>query len=45
LNTPGIFSLAISAGIITVEDADRAKAVLEQHRFIMSFASFRDVLP
>ncbi len=45
LNTPGILSLAISGGIITVEDADRAKAVLEQNRFIMSFASFRDVLP
>src|SRR5271154_1251844 len=45
LNTPGILSLAISGGIITVEDADRAKAVLEQHRFIMSFASFHDVLP
>ena len=45
LNTPGILSLAISGGIITVEDADRAKAVLEQHRFIMSFRSFRDVLP
>jgi predicted nucleic acid-binding protein len=45
LNTPGILSLAISGGIITVEDADRAKAVLEQHRFIMSFTSFRDVLP
>lgn len=45
LNTPGILSLAISEGIITVEDADLAKAVLEQHRFIMSFASFRDVLP
>ena len=45
LNTPGILSLAISGGIITVEDADRAKAVLEQNRFIMSFASFRDVVP
>lgn len=45
LNTPGILSLAISGGLITVEDADRAKAVLEQHRVIMSFASFRDVLP
>lgn len=45
LNTPGILTLAISAGIITVEDADLAKAVLEQHHFIMSFASFRDVLP
>ncbi len=45
LNTPGILALAISGGIITVEDADRAKAILEQHRFIMSFASFRDILP
>ena len=45
LNTPGILSLAISGGIITVEDADRAKAVLEQNRFIMSFASFRNVVP
>jgi predicted nucleic acid-binding protein len=45
LNTPGILSLAISGGIITVEDADRAKAVLEQNRFIMSFACFRDVVP
>jgi predicted nucleic acid-binding protein len=45
LNTPGILSLAISGGIITVEDADRAKVVLEQNRFIMSFASFRDVVP
>jgi predicted nucleic acid-binding protein len=45
LNTPGILSLAISGGIITVEDADRAKAILEQNRFIMSFASFRDVVP
>jgi predicted nucleic acid-binding protein len=45
LNTPGILALAIRAGILTVEDADQAKAVLEQHRFIMSFASFRDILP
>lgn len=44
LNTPGIFALAIRAGILTVEDADHAKTVLEQHRFIMSFASFRDIL-
>ena len=43
LNTPGILILAISNGILTVEDADHAKAVLGQHRFIMSFRSFRDV--
>jgi predicted nucleic acid-binding protein len=45
LNTPGILTLAITSGILTVEDADLAKVVLEQHRFIMSFGSFRDVLP
>lgn len=44
LNTPGILSLAISGGTLTVEDADRAKAVLEQRRFVMNFRSFRDVL-
>jgi len=45
LNTPGILTLAITGGVLTVEDADQAKAVLELHRFIMSFHSFRDVLP
>jgi hypothetical protein len=45
LNTPCILILAISNGILTVEDADHAKAVLEQHRFIMGFRSFGDVLP
>jgi predicted nucleic acid-binding protein len=45
LNTPGILTLAITSGILTVEDADGAKALLEQHRFTMSFSSFRDVLP
>lgn len=44
LNTPGIFVLAITAGIITVEGADHAKAVLEQNRFVIRFASFRDIL-
>jgi hypothetical protein len=45
LNTPGILTLAITRSILTVEDADSAKAVLEQRRFIMNFRSFRDVLP
>jgi predicted nucleic acid-binding protein len=44
LNTPGILMLAIKSGVLTVEEADGAKKVLEQHRFVMSFASFRDVL-
>jgi len=45
LNTPGILTLAITGGVLTVEDADQAKAALELHRFTMSFRSFRDVLP
>ena len=45
LNTPGILTLAITGGVLTVEDADQAKAVLELHRFTMSFRSFRHVLP
>jgi predicted nucleic acid-binding protein len=45
LNTPGILTLGITGGVLTVEDADHAKAALELHRFIMSFRSFRDVLP
>ena len=44
VTTPGLFVLAIRAGVITVEDADRAKAILEEHRFRMSFPSFRDVV-
>lgn len=45
LNTPGILVLAITAGILTIEDADQAKALLEKKRFVMSFASFGDILP
>ena len=45
LNTPGILILAIKAGLLTIEEADNAKAVLQTHRFAMSFNSFRDVLP
>jgi predicted nucleic acid-binding protein len=44
LNTPGLLLLAIRAGLITVEEADRAKHQLEQHRFRMRFSSFKDVL-
>jgi predicted nucleic acid-binding protein len=45
LNTPGILVLAIKAGLLTMEEADHAKAVLEQNRFVMNFLSFRDILP
>lgn len=44
INTAGLFVAAIRAGLITVEDADSAKAILEQHRFRLKFSSFRDIL-
>jgi hypothetical protein len=44
LNTPGLYLLCIRSGLITVEEADAAKATLEQRRFRMVFASFRDLL-
>jgi hypothetical protein len=45
LNTPGILTYAITIGVISVEDADRAKKLLEQRKFIMNFSSFRDAIP
>jgi predicted nucleic acid-binding protein len=44
LTTPGVFVLAIRAGLLSVEEADRIKLLLEGKRFRMTFASFRDVL-
>lgn len=44
LTTPGMFVLAIRAGLLTIETADAAKKTLEQHRFVMRFASFADVI-
>jgi predicted nucleic acid-binding protein len=44
VTTPGLFVLAIRAGAISVQEADEAKAVLEQHRFRMTFGSFREVV-
>ena len=44
VTTPGLFVLAIRAGVMTVEEADEAKGILEGHRFRMSFSSFRDVV-
>jgi predicted nucleic acid-binding protein len=44
LNTPGLFVLAIRAGLITVAEADDAKRRLEEQRFRMRFSSFRDIL-
>jgi hypothetical protein len=36
LNTPGILILAIKAGLLTIEEADNAKTILEHHRFTMN---------
>ena len=44
VNTAGLFVAAIRAGIVSVEDADHAKSILEQHRFRLPFSSFRDIL-
>jgi len=44
LNTAGLFVLAIRRGLMTVDQADEAKQVLERCRFRMSFGSFRDLL-
>lgn len=44
LTTPGLFVLAIRRSLLTVEEADEAKTLLERNRFRMAFASFRDVI-
>ena len=44
LNTPGILLLAIRQGVLTIEQADDIKALLEANRFRMGFASFRDLV-
>ena len=44
MNTTGLFVLAIRAALISIDEADQAKAILEQHRFRLPFDSFRDVI-
>ena len=44
LNTPGLYVLWIRAGVLSVEAADAAKAILDANRYTMTFASFRDVI-
>jgi len=44
LGTVELFVLAIQAQILTVEDADADKAVLERNRFKMPFESFRELI-
>ena len=44
LGTPELLALAIQAGLLTIEEADGDKAILETRRFKMGFASFRDLV-
>ncbi len=44
LNTPGIMVLAIKAGTLDLDEADRLKDLLERCRFKMKFGSFREVV-
>jgi len=44
LNTPGLLLLAIRQNILTVQQADQIKAILEQHRFRMGFDSFQGLV-
>jgi len=44
VTTAGLFVLAIRAGLLSVEEADQAKAILERHRFRMKFRSFRELV-
>lgn len=44
LTTPGIIVLCIRQGLLSVEQADKMKVILESKRFRMTFESFRDVL-
>lgn len=41
ITTAGLFIVAIRAGLMSINEADEAKAVLENHRFRMAFDSFR----
>lgn len=42
LRTPALFVRAIQAGLITVDEADADKEILESKRFKMAFRSFRE---
>jgi predicted nucleic acid-binding protein len=44
INTPGLYLLWIRTGILTVAEADAAKAALESRRFRMTFGSFQELV-
>ncbi len=43
INTPGLYLLWIRSGLLTVAEADVAKAALESRRFRMAFGSFQEL--
>ena len=44
LNTAGILIHAIKLDVLIIEAADHANVLLEQRKFVLKFASFRDLL-
>jgi predicted nucleic acid-binding protein len=44
VNTPGLYILWIRSGILTVAEADAAKAAQESRRFRMTFGSFQELV-
>jgi predicted nucleic acid-binding protein len=44
LNTAGLYVLWIRQGLLTLDEADAGKQILEANRFRLSFNSFRDVI-
>lgn len=44
INTPGLYLLWIRSGMLTVKEADDAKAALESRRFKMTFGSFKELI-
>jgi len=44
VGTVDLYILAIRAGLLSIEEADADKVVLELHRFRMPFGSFREVV-
>ena len=44
LNTAGILVLAIRAGLLSIDEADRLKGILARYRFKLKFKSFREVV-
>jgi hypothetical protein len=44
VTTAGLFVIAIRTGVISVEEADQIKEILQRHRFRMAFRSFQELL-